>query len=361
MSKPSAKQVTQLAKQLSPQDRADLFEQLAELPDSPVKLLPRREQLPQPTVDQTKALQDIQLHYEVRNEQGKIIYSFEGREVFRLEFNAENYADVFFEKFKTKEAFLKLSDEQRKRVYQAVRDVLKEEGMTVTDRRLRSIESQALHELGLKILKDNLLATAKRMGENLPQVAAMIFPKVTQASLFAGANQLRDTLQVPEQKLSETEIRNALQGPEWQYLKRIIGITPPVRGGARNIKHAWSDAELDCLARTYQELAPMWLEAKQIARAAQKSRVGSRSKSWRDEVLRAFPDLPADLLDRFEHLRADDAKPSDIAIVHAKIKCGVTEAYSARELRDKIKSRNLKPKSRTSTKSHKTRKFKTKT
>jgi hypothetical protein len=146
-------------------------------------------------------------------------------------------------------------------------------------------------------------------------------------------------------------------------LRHHFGALPNVvaergRGGAYNVKHDWTPQELDCLAKNYAELRPVWLDAKQIARTAQKSKVSSRKRNWRDEVLRAYPDLPIELLDRFAHLRADDAKPSDIAIIHAKIKCGVKETYSARELRDKIKSRNLKTETRTSTKSSKPQKLK---
>jgi hypothetical protein len=350
--------VKKLAEKLSPEHRADLFEQLAELPDSPVKLLPRP--LPPPTLDEKNALKEINLRYEIRREKGEIVYSFEGREIFRLQFNADNYVDVLFEKFKTKEPFLRVSEKQRTRIYAAVKDILRQEGMSVTDKQLRRIEKQALLQFCLENLKASLVQAAKHMDENLPQVVALIFPKVSQANLLGGANRLREMLHLSNQRIPESDIRKALQGSEWDYLKRIVGITAPKRGGPRNIKHVWTNAELDCLARTYESLKPVWIEAKQIARAAQRSRISSRSKNWRDEVLRAFPDLPVQLVDRFEHLRADDAKPSDIAIVHAKIKCGVGETYSARQLRAKIRKRNLKAKADSSRTSPQTRKVKPK-
>lgn len=131
------------------------------------------------------------------------------------------------------------------------------------------------------------------------------------------------------------------------------------RGGAYNVKHDWTRQELDCLAKNYQELQPVWREAKRIARAARKSPEVSRRNNWRVEVLRAYPDLPSELLDRYEHLRADDAKPSDIALIHAKIRCGVVETYTARELSDKIRENaEAQKKFRSSSKSTKTAKIK---
>src|SRR5438552_4095553 len=49
--------------------------------------------------------------------------------------------------------------------------------------------------------------------------------------------------------------------------------------------------------KTYQELGPVWADAKRIAKEAKRSRVLSRNKNWRSEVLRAYPDLPITLFD----------------------------------------------------------------
>jgi hypothetical protein len=348
MKKPPLERVKELVQKFSPEELARLFEVLVDLPDSPVKQIPppRLVSPPKLSPDEQNALKDIQLQYQVRNEEGQIIYSFEGREVFRLSFNAENYAEVFFEKFKTKEAFLKISDEQRHRVFQAVQDILKEEGMTITKRQLRNIESQALHELGLKLLKESLLKTARRMANSLPQVAAVVFPKVTQATLLAGANEFRDTLGVPEQKFSEAQIRNIVQGKEWEHLKLLMGITPPSRGGAHNVKHNWTDKDRECLIRKYEELQPMWLDAKVISREAETSRIKNRKTQWRQEVLRIYPNLPSDLLDGFSTLRGG-TRPSDNAIIHASRQCGITPGISVRRLMAVMKEWKLKQSSGT--------------
>lgn len=176
-------------------------------------------------------------------------------------------------------------------------------------------------------------------------LAEWVVTCVSSDEFLHGKTDMRDEIGQAVARASEQKLTRLRD--HFKALPNIVALRG--RGGAYNVKHDWTSSELDCLAKNYDELRPVWLDAKQIARAAQRSKVSSRSKDWRVEVLRAYPDLPADLLDRFSHLRADDAKPSDIAIIHAKIKCGVKETYSARELRDKIKSRNLNTELRTST------------
>jgi hypothetical protein len=106
------------------------------------------------------------------------------------------------------------------------------------------------------------------------------------------------------------------------WLGRLPSIITEVgRGGARNVKHVWTDKERACLAAKYAELQPIWIEAKRIARHAQESPEAKRQQEWRKEVLAVYDDLPIDLLERFVALRADDAKPSDIAVIHAGRLC----------------------------------------
>jgi hypothetical protein len=93
------------------------------------------------------------------------------------------------------------------------------------------------------------------------------------------------------------------------------------RGGAHNVKHVWNDNDRECLASKYAELQPIWIEAKKIARIAQNSTETTRKREWRKEVLAVYTNLPPDLLERFTTLRADDAKPSDIAVLHAGRLC----------------------------------------
>jgi hypothetical protein len=123
----------------------------------------------------------------------------------------------------------------------------------------------------------------------------------------------------------------------------VIPHVRPERGrGGSQPKHQWTDTDYECLAQKYDELKVVWIDAKRIAKDAQKAKSPKRNQGWQAEVLRAYPDLPNDLLARFAHLRSDDAKPSDLAIIHALRECGVKEPYTPRELREKIRAWKLK-------------------
>jgi hypothetical protein len=342
-------QAKKLAEQLTPEDRAHLFEHLTELPDSltkriefpPSKPLPAKLDGPQYT---------LQGGFE--REGGTLIYSLDGVEVFRSTFDADSYANVFFEKLKSDDKFLDtwLSDEQRQRIHGIVlevrggEEVIGEDGKPLNDEQLKELYSKILREFARREIKGSLEQAARRMSDNFPHAIAEIFKKLTQATHFAGANILRERLGVPEQKYSAQEIRTVLFQQEresWERYKRIVGATS---GGAHNVKHKWTPDQRSCLAHTYAKLLPIWTEAKRIARQAQKAREPTRSQEWRKEVLRAYPDLPGDLLETFVTLRGG-AKPSDNAAIHAGRECGIPVEYSPRQLRDVIKAWKLKTKS----------------
>lgn len=142
-----------------------------------------------------------------------------------------------------------------------------------------------------------------------------------------------------------------------QQLEKKLRDKRDGRGGS-GAKHDWTDEELNLLANKYEDYKPIWLEAKRIAKSAQNSRERSRRIGWREEVLRAYPYLPIELLNRLSSPRSEKAKPSDIAILHAKQETGVIPAYSTRELRKKIRMWKLNTKERQSSPSLKARKLK---
>lgn len=331
--KVTLEQVHKLAETLSQPERLQLFTLLANLPDSGIKYVPPMEPPPPLTKDEREALQQVTYQYSVRIEDGYLIYLIEGREVFRAKFDAENYADVFYEKLKTERVFLKLSDEQRERVKATLREVVGEEKMVMSDRKWKRLETQCLKEMGQKILKDSLAYSAQQMANKLPQAVALVFERINQASHFAGANQLRDVLQLPQQKFSAEQIREALYGREWGHLKQMFGIT---QGGARNIKHRWTDKQRQCLADNYGRLKPIWLEAKRIARDAQGAKESSRRLRWAEAVSATYPELDTDLIARLAP-DSSDARPADIALTHATRICIPGKTFSTRKLREEIK------------------------
>jgi hypothetical protein len=163
------------------------------------------------------------------------------------------------------------------------------------------------------------------------------------------------------------EIEKAVEraaGKRRELLREYVKLMPNIlaerkRGGSR-AKHHWTHTQLAGLARKYDELKVIWLDAKRIAKDARRARSPKRNQQLREEVLRAYPDLPQDLLERFAHLRADDAKPSDIALLHAQRESGVTDPYTPRELRKKIRAWRLKEQQSVSAKTAKTRNIKAK-
>jgi len=149
---------------------------------------------------------------------------------------------------------------------------------------------------------------------------------------------LRDVLNVPEQKYRAKEIKDTLFQQEWELLKMFTGVT---QGGARNIKHLWTDKERSCLANHFERLKPIWAEAKRISKEARKSKESTGRRQWREEILRAYPELPKDLIERLSVPRSDEAKPIDIAITHAARLC-ISATYSPRRLKDEIKEWKFK-------------------
>jgi hypothetical protein len=351
-------QVEKLALQLSRDDRLELFDYLAKLPDSGLiyhSPVPTSMVLPSNPTQEILAL-NLEMGWSVTSD-GTHVFSVEGREVLGIKFNPANYVEFSFKKLKDKALHLNAAGEGHDLLQQKIRAEYQDKGITLTEEQGNQIEREMLDWYAQKLLKDSLTELAATIGENVNQAGMAVLAKIIQAAGFSVANLMRDALQVTE-KLKVSDVQSIIYKPEWDRLKTIVGLQS-THGGKRNVKHNWTPEELKCLAKNYLELQPIWREAKQIARAAKKSQVAVRRNNWRAEVLRAYPDLPADLLERFQHVRSDDAKPSDIALIHAKIKCGVMETYTARELSDKIReTRNFKKKFRSSSKSIKTKRFK---
>jgi hypothetical protein len=345
--------IKKLASQLPPEQRLELFSYLAAFPDSGLIYHPP---VPENTStvlpsDHTQdvLLMNVQLGWNTSKD-GTHTYSYNGREVMGIKFNPENYAESAFQQLQDKALQLTLSEEGRARLHSSIEEHAKRSDLTLTDSQFQNLEQEVLQHYAHQLLRDSIVSLANNIETHLNDAAMAILAKILQISGGSVANLLRDSLGVPHTKLKASDIKNLAYKAEFDRLKIITGLRS-TQGGPRNVKHDWTPDELDCLVKNYQELQPIWREAKQIARAAQKSQEASRRQNWQAEVLRAYPDLPNDLLKRFNHVRADDAKPSDIALIHAKIKCGVVETYTPRELSDKIRSWNLKKKNRNSPKS----------
>lgn len=252
---------------------------------------------------------------------GEVRAELEGLEIMKLQMNAANFAQAMQQNIiaADPQVFLHMADEdQRQEIYAGVKARFAKLGIEVSEEVLRQNEEQALREMGHHYIKESVEAAVKRIEEQLPKIMQMVNDKVLGAAFFSGANILREILQQPKGKYTAREIKDQIFEKDWNLIKPLIGVQT---GGARNVKHKWTDTDRACLATRYAELQPIWIEAKKIAKNAQDSLEGTRRKNWRKEVLAVYDTLPADLLERFVALRADDAKPSDIAILHAGRLC----------------------------------------
>lgn len=269
--------------------------------------------------------------------QGNIVHVLlEGVEVMQVYFNAENLALALFAKITATEPepFLRMADnEQRARIYDQLKERFAQKGLEMADEEIYQHEPEALRAMERHAIKDSIEAATKRVDEHLEKIVEMINDKILHAAFYGGANELRDILKAPEQKYSAREMRDAIFESDWQLLKPLLGISS---GGPRNVKHVWTDEDRQCLAEQYERLKPIWLEAKRIAKAAQNATEHSRRKRWAEAVAATYPELKSDLIERLAP-DSSDARPADIALIHAARICIPAVRLTVRKLREEIR------------------------
>jgi hypothetical protein len=339
---PNLEKIKKTASQLSAEERLELFDYLARLPDSGLIYHPPVSE-PLATVLPSDHTQEVlTLNSKVgwkNNDDGSRSFSFEGREVFRIKFDPSNYAESNFQKLKDYAIQFQTSGEARTKSHESIREFFEKQGITPTQEQVEQVEKEALRYRAQSLLRDSLTELANNIDERLNDVTLAILAKIVQTSGFSVANLLRDTLGIPEQKVNLSDVQSILYKHEFDRLKSIVGLQS-TQGGARNIKHAWTDKDKACLSSKYSELLPIWQDAKIIAVEAQKSRAKNRKEKWRQEVLSTYPNLPTDLLESFSAPRG--VKPSDNAILHASRECKITEGISIRRLHEIVTEWNEK-------------------
>jgi hypothetical protein len=229
--KTDLEQVKKLASRLSPQDRVQLFAFLAKLPDSLITTLP----IPQTKLEKPEPEEQDTLRLECKQEGNLVVCFLEGVEVFRMMFHAEKYVEVLYKTQDTERVFLHLTDEQRDQIKEGLQEKSKELGITLTDEEMIAIEPLGLRMIGQKLIRDSFQHSANLLNENLPRVAGMILQRIVPANMLAAANQLRDLLEVPEQKRTAKQIKDSLYNPEWEVIKPLAGVK---HGGERKRKRS---------------------------------------------------------------------------------------------------------------------------
>jgi hypothetical protein len=277
----------------------------------------------------------------VTEESGKVSISMEGSEVLTVTLDADSLSKGLFEELKKVGRFAAFTEDKRREMRDYARARVSERGANFDEDMIDLLVELSVRDLELDFIKRSIEVAKKDISDKFADLVFAFWEKLINIATFTGANALRDLLDIPEQKYDSKVIETSLAKLERERFRKLMG-TPVTRGGARNVKHLWTDEERAQLATKYEELQPVWLEAKRIAKGAQRSKERTRKKEWRNEVLRAYPDLPPDLLERYANPKADDAKPGDIALIHAKRECGITEEYSPKRLREQIGAWKLK-------------------
>jgi len=344
MEKTDLERVKDFASHLPQSERLKLFKHLADLPDSGIRYVPPQILPPQsspPITEKDRGqLQQVNFTWEVRHEEGRVIYSIDGHEIFTATFDAEAYVDVFYQKVKTDQAFLQVSDEQKLRIVEGVREKVKEEtGNILTDEEIEKILPDGMVKLCQQLTRNSLLDASKQIANNLPRIVAMVLHRVTHSGLLSGGNRLREIIDRPKEKLSPKQLKDILFAPDWEYLKPMLGVAP--RGGS-DPKVDVTDEQCVQLSTAYPGLLSHWQKIEKNSKT---------EKHWREYAKIDEPDTPDDLLHRLDDKLPSQESvgedypniPSALALEHAAQRCGIPAGeYSQSSLKNfRLRGDNL--------------------
>jgi hypothetical protein len=348
MSEPNLEQVKGLAEQLSREERGQLWEHLASLPDSGVTTA----QLPAPLnfVRKKKAAQGeervVTFRFEWKiNDDGETILTLDGAEIFRIVFNAENCADVLFKKSKIDKPFLRIEPEKEKDYFDRVRAELGVSEAELSDAQIREYVEPALMKTCERLVKQSLESATRDVKGKLPAIVNVTFQKIIHAIYFSGSNTLRDTVGQPETKYTAKEVIEAVFQPDMELVKMLAGVT---HGGKRGRKGFWDAEKALTFYRTVEALPRHGADKLQMWEYARDT---LRDNDYDHETIQfllgrpAFADVPEGLLkeaakvwrqydDNWDSLPPEKS-PQGFAFRHACHKLGYPDDAPYNTLRTK--------------------------
>lgn len=192
-------------------------------------------------------------------------------EVMVVAFSSENYANALFARLKLSDSFIAQSEERRQKAKE--RAEAKGDKVILSDEDIKKIEAQILRKAELELIEKSITPAAKLADEHLLNVVRMIFEGLfIQATAFAGANEMRDLLQLQDQKYSAKDIKKSLFDPTWEMIKPLAGVT---HGGKRTRKESeftWNKDKAREFYKAVQALPriskkPIWEYAEEQLRA----------------------------------------------------------------------------------------------
>lgn len=334
MPKPTLEQVQELARQLTPDERKAVINLLFSLPDSDIATA---------TIDPPSPLLSEahkKIVEESANSDQPLVISTDtftaifvrGRPMFQAYFYADNFKQSRMEIRSWKDSL------PSEKVITEVREVLR---LHNPDREITDEEIiEACRRPHIELFEAETFRLANEFSARLPHIVWLLYEAGMEIVNLGFHN---DFARRTGQRTKTLDEMISILEPFWKRIKEHLSITP---GGRRNVKHEWSVRDYACLDVYYERLKPIWQEAKKTARAALKSKEGTRRKRWKEEVAAIYQEeaLPDDLVALLAP--SEETPPADLALTHAGRLCVPDVTYSLKVLKEKL--RYLKRGARTS-------------
>ena len=326
MSTSPLEDIKQLVLRLSVSERVALYQHLVSLP----KGASERGVLPIPRSEKTQGLVELRTQWDCVTENGEVVYSLEGREVFRASFSPDTYVEVCFDKLKDDALVFTLTESARTDFRKQISDSFTAEfSYAPPEELLDRLEADVMRDYTEHVLRISLQDLASAISANLQTAVAAILGKVTSALGFSVANDLRERLNTPEQKFTAADAMKVVYASEWQHIRSLLGISS--RGGS-DPRVELNDQQCEKLSREYRKLLKHWRKV---------SKNSKTEKNWRAYAQIDEPDTPNDLLDRLDGSVEPQPSnedyptiPSVIALEHAARRCGIpNNEYSSSRLK----------------------------
>jgi hypothetical protein len=324
MSESNLEQVKRLAEQLPPEGRLELWNYLADLPDSGIQSSSLDPPQVTPEGEEIEGADDLPLL--VSTETTAAIF-LKRRVIFQVAFHPDNYQRSQMQIRSWKDA------PPPARVKEQIREILQLHG---SPEPTEEAIIEACKQSQQQIFEARTFRMANEISARLPHMVMLLYNGGTKFIELAVENDLAEKFD--KRKRTLEEIVEILE-PYWKQIKAHLNLST---GGRHNVKHEWTTRDHTCLAVHYDRLKPIWLDAKKTARVALKSPNVSRRKNWKEQVIAAYKDeeLPIDLVEQLDpsmHIR-----PADLALLHAARIC-LPVSYSTKILKTKLRKFNPVP------------------
>jgi hypothetical protein len=246
VSKNKLKQIKQMIRGLSAEDRQQLIPFLAELPDSGLTSYDLDEEIK--VIDEAWRKQNIKSDYDPEKYLFDMVFlpnlvslRVLGAEVLRVVFRPEN----FYENFrKTKQSTTveiaekfrgEFFNEERRAEMRADYDAA---GMQKSDAEIEREVTETCDGIARLIADSQAQRVTSGISAHLPRMVGDMFSAAIKGQSIAGYNKIAENLNSPEKMLSTPEIKKMVTESFWNEIKPHVGVT---KGGNTRTNPAWRD------------------------------------------------------------------------------------------------------------------------